>query len=364
MSDFEQNGGETADGPDETTLLASTYLDGEATTDERALVETSPDALDAVREFEQVRTVLGATAPNAALSEREGHLAAALDVWDRMSDLERAGEVTPSDGIDAAAGAAVSTPISDARRTRERKRRPGGMTIPQWALGAAAGLVVIAGVGAVLLGVVNGDETDSSEIAVEQVAEDPASEVDALEAAEAAEVAGENVGADAQPIETNLSDDAAVADDRDDATVAADSDGLFAEEESAGEPDSAASNEAPADAPGSEQPAPAPEFPLIEIESAEDLAVYGSLVVPAIETAETAERDVDLEPVDGTCEAELGLEELLEPVLYQGVEVGVGIDLGNRVVYAYDRDDCSVVESVGLPTDTRGDDDVLTTTQP
>lgn len=361
MSDFEQNGGDTADGPDETTLLASAYLDGEATTDERALVETSPDALDAVRELEQLRTVLGATAPNAALSEREGHLAAALDVWDRMSDLERAGEVTPSDGIDAAAGAAVSTPISDARRTRERARRPGGMTIPQWALGAAAGLVVIAGVGAVLLGVVNGDETDSDEVAVEQVAEDPASEVDALEAAEAAEVAGENVGADARPVETDLSDDAAVADDRDATTTG---DGLFAEEEAAGESDLAASNEAADDAPGSEQPAPAPEFPLIEIESAEDLAVYGGLAVPAIEAGETDQRDVDFEPVDGTCEAELGLEELLEPVIYQGVEVGVGVDLGNRVVYAYDRDDCGIVESVALPTDTRGGDDSPNATQP
>ncbi len=350
MSDFEQNGDGSDGGADDLALLASLYVDGEATSDERALVETSPEALDAVRQLEQVRTVLGATAPEAPVSEREGHLAAALDVWERMSDLERAGEVTPSEGIDAAAAAAVSTPISDARRTRERKRRPGGMTIPQWTLGAAAGLVVIAGVGAVLLGVVNSDDADTSEVAVEEVAEDPTSEVDALEAAEAAEVAGEDVGADGIPVETNLSDDAAVADDRD---------GLFAEEEASADADIASSGEAAGDAPGSEQPAPAPEFDLIEIETADDLGVYGSLAVPAIDAGPVDDRDIDFEPVDGTCEDELGLEELLEPVIYQGVEVGVGVDLGNRVVFAYDRDGCDVVETVALPTDERS-----ATTQP
>ena len=116
MSDFEQNG----DDPDDTTLLASLYLDGEATPDERALVETSPETLDAVDAVRARPTVLGATAPAASLSEREGHLAAALDVWERMSDLERSGEVTPSDGIDAAAAAAVTTPLSDAASQAQR----------------------------------------------------------------------------------------------------------------------------------------------------------------------------------------------------------------------------------------------------
>ena len=60
---------------------------------------------------------------------------------------------------------------------------------------------MIAGVGVVLLGVLRDDGTDTTELAVESVAEDPATEVDALEAAEAAEVPGENVGADESPIE-------------------------------------------------------------------------------------------------------------------------------------------------------------------
>ena len=354
MNDDEQNGSD----PDDTTLLASAYLDDEASQDERALVETSPEALDAVAGFENVRTVLGATAPEASLSERESHLSAALDVWARMSDLERAGEATPSDGIDAAAGAAVTTPLSDARRNRgERRKRSGAMSMPQWALSAAAGLVVIAGIGAVVLGIVGEDSADTSEVAVEQIADDPATEFDALEAAEAAEVAGENVGETVVPVETDLSN------------VAAEPGGLFEEEggpfEEAGgaDTDAASSAEAANDAPGSEQPAPAPEISEIEIETADDLAVYGSLAVPALGEAPAEQRDVDFEPVAGTCDAELGLEERLEPVIYQGVEVGVGVDLANSVVYAYDLDNCSVVESVALPTDTREFNDVTADTQ-
>ena len=149
MSDFEHHGND----PDDTTLLASAYLDDEATPDERALVETSPEALAVVADFGNVRTVLGATAPEASLSEREGHLATALDVWGRMSALERSGEVTPSDGLDAAAAAAVMTPLDGTRRGRpDRPTRAGAVSMPQWVLGAAAALVMIAGIGAVVLG--------------------------------------------------------------------------------------------------------------------------------------------------------------------------------------------------------------------
>ncbi len=351
MSDFEQNGSD----PDDTTLLASAYLDDEATADERALVETSPEALAAVTEFGTVRTVLGATAPEASLSEREAHLAAALGVWERMSDLERAGEATPSDGVDAAAAAAVTTPLNDARRNRsDRRKRSGAGAVPQWALGAAAALVMVAGVGAVVLGILREEPSDTSEVAVEAVPEDPASEVGALEAAEAAEVAGENVGADAIPVETNLSDEAA------------ESGGLFDEASddlaaSAEASDAAAVEE---DAPGPEQPAPPPEIAGVELENTDDLAAYGSLAVPAFDTGSADSRDVDFEPVPGTCDAELGLEERLEPAIYQGREVGVGVDLGNRVVYAYDRDDCAVVATAGLPTDAREVGELPAGTQP
>ena len=346
MSDFEQHG----DDDDDTSVLASAYLDDEATPDERALVETSPQALDAVAGFGDVRAVLGATAPEASLSERESHLSTALDVWARMSDLERAGEATPADGVDAAAAAAVTTPLSDTRRNRgDRRKRSGAMSMPQWALGAAAALVMVAGVGAVVLGLLREDSVDPIDVAAEQIAEDPATEVDALEADEAAEVAGENTNNGDIPVESNLSEDAA------------EPGGLFPEE---GGVVDAASSEQADDAPGSDQPAPAPEIPEIEIETPEDLAVYGSLAVPALGQVPADQADIDFEQVRGTCDAELGLEERLEPVVYQGIEVGVGVDLVNSVVYAYDRDDCSVVESVALPADIREFDDITTDTQP
>ena len=153
---------DTDDQIHENSLLASAYLDGEATPDERALVETSPDTLAEVDALSQVRTVLAATAPTASLSEREAHLSNALDVWERMSDLERSGEATPADGVDAAAAAALITPMSTsegrrARGGRSKGRRSGGSGASQWLLGAAATLVVVAGGAAVVRGILDED---------------------------------------------------------------------------------------------------------------------------------------------------------------------------------------------------------------
>ena len=53
------------------------------------------------------------------------------------------------------------------------------------------------------------------------------------------------------------------------------------------------------------------------------------------------EVDDEFEPPFGTCAAELGIERELEPVIYQGVDVGVGVDLQNSLVYAYTVDDCA-----------------------
>ena len=96
----------TPDEVSELTALASAYLDGDTTPEERAQVESSDELLAEVESLRQVRAVLGATTEPPPISIREAHLAAALDVWDRMSDMEQSGEVTPSAGMDAAAGAA------------------------------------------------------------------------------------------------------------------------------------------------------------------------------------------------------------------------------------------------------------------
>ncbi len=333
----------------ENSLLASAYLDGQATADERALVETSPDTLAEVQALSQVREVLAATAPLASLSEREAHLAGALDVWERMSDLERSGEATPASGVDAAAAAALSTPTSTSqgrrsRGSRGRNRRSGSLGASQWLLGAAAALVIVAGAAAVFRGVLT-EDTGSNDAAPALDAADGA-ELSEVEANEAAEVQGENVGGDFVPNATDLSDDVATDPD---------AGGLFPADD-AMDNSTAMDESAPADATGAaEQPAPAPEIGRVELFTPEDLADYGSLVVGQIVGGPARTSDIDNEPPGGSCEAEFGIEELLEPARYQGADVFVGVDFDDGVVYAYtggtlDEPDCTLVESVALPS--------------
>ena len=327
----------------ENSLLASAYLDGEATADERALVETSAEALAEVDALSQVRTVLAATAPTSSLSEREAHLAGALDVWERMSDLERSGEATPASGVDGAAGAAVLTPTStsEGRRVRGGRRaarRAGSIGASQWLLGAAATLVVVAGGAAVVRGIL-AEDAATNDVAFEQ--SDEGAVLSDVEANEAAEVAGDNVGSDGV-LDPDVIEGQAQANPDEDG-------GLFAEEE-AREADSAAAADAPEDAAvAAEQPAPAPEIDRVELESPEDLADYGSLVIPTVTGVGPAvTSDIDFEAPGESCEADFGIQERLEPARYQGEDVFVGVDLVNDIVYAY-TEDCTLVESVSLP---------------
>jgi len=316
----------------ESSLLASVYVDGATSSDERALVETSTETLAEAAELSDVRSVLGATAPLAPLSARESHLAAALDVWERMTDLERAGDATPSDGLAAAAAAAVSTPATGSRRVRdERRRHVAGLNRQQWLLGAAATLMVVVGAGIVATGVVTeNDDDDTDDIALEQPAE--ATELSELEAAEAAEVNGENVGVDVAPVESDLSDEAAEP-------------GRSLDEDSA---DPSIADE---ELPGEEQPPPPPEKATLEILDAEELAIYASLAIPSLEATNQANADLEFEAPFGSCEAQLGIDEEVEPVIYEGVEVVVGVDLDNSLVIAYTPGDCDVVETTALRSD-------------
>lgn len=336
---------DTDDQIPESTLLASAYLDGEATADERALVETSPGTLDEVEALSQVRTVLSATAPTASLSEREANLAGALDVWERMTDLERSGEATPSAGVDAAAAAAVLTPTSTSEGRRARGDRSGRRTrsigASQWFLGAAATLVVVAGAAAVVRGILDEDPA-SNDAAVEQSADDSA-ELSELEANEAAEVNGEDVGSDVVPADEEFADIADEAQANPEAAEAAEG-GLF-EEEAMEEADSASDD---GEAAPAEQPAPAAEIDRVELETTEDLADYGSLVVIGFEGGPLTTVDDEFEPPFNSCEAEFGIERLQAPARYQGNDVLVGVDLDGNVVFAY-TEDCVLVASAPLP---------------
>jgi len=341
---------DTDDQIHESSLLASAYLDGVATVDERALVETSPETLADVDAFSQVRDVLSATAPTSSLSEREAHLAGALDVWERMSDLERSGELTPAAGVDAAAAAALITPTSTSEGRRNRGERGSGnrsFGASQWFLGAAATLVVVAGAAAVFRGVLDNDR-DNNDVAVEQAA-DEGVELSEVEANEATEVAGGNVGEDVAP-------DPAIIEDEAQPNPESDEGGLFPEAVESDEFAEESADDAAESGPA-EQPAPSPEIDLVDLETLEDLADYGSLleIRAAIPGGPVITVDRDFEAPGESCEAEFGIEDQLEPVRYQGENVFVGVDLDDGVVYAYTEDEidgCTLVASTPLPPPT------------
>ena len=68
---------------DDLILLASAYLDGDVTADERARVESDPELLGEVERLRSVRIMLGAVEPSS-ISVREQHLATALGAWDTV----------------------------------------------------------------------------------------------------------------------------------------------------------------------------------------------------------------------------------------------------------------------------------------
>jgi hypothetical protein len=366
----------TTDNDSDHTLLASVYLDGEASPDQRALVETSPESLAEVDELGNVRMVLAATAPEASLSEREGHLAGALDVWERMSDNERLGNVMSAGGVDAAAAAALSTPTSSSnarrRRAAKRSKNNGGFGGSQWFLSAAAALVVVAGGAAIVRGILD-QEPENNDVAIESLQADASSELATVEENEAAEVNDENVGNDgllpADQIEGEV-----FAQESNNAET-----GLFAEEQAQPEgeqelpedaqpegervgvdPTAAASDEAlsvhdsvPLEA---QQPPPAAEQELTPLVTVEDLADFGSLSVFSVTGQDSDIADVDYEPPAGSCEAQLGIEKKAGFAEYQDQPVQVGVDLdAPRTVFAY-TDDCVMVASAPLPDGERSAD--------
>ncbi len=145
---------------DDLTILASAYLDGQATAPERAQVEGDAELLAEVERLRRVRSVLGSPddASSAPISTRERHLAAALDAWDRLPATELGSDATPigADQAGAAGGASITAPIP--LREQRAKRRPVNTRL----LTAAAAVVVLAGAGLVVRGALETSETDQS----------------------------------------------------------------------------------------------------------------------------------------------------------------------------------------------------------
>lgn len=329
---------------DQLGTLASAYLDGEASPDEVARVETDVDALAAVDRLRQIRALVADVEP-AAISRREAHLSAALDAWDRLPDTERDG--TPRSiaaaGVDPITAAAVSSMSAPRRSGRGRQRtRSNG-----WIMAAAAGLVVLLA-GGLTLRSLTGDDTDDSSTAVETD----------QDAATAEPEDGESSLAAIEELTTDpsLEPSADIADTDTEADVVVD--------------------------------APPPEDGLEELENPEQLAIYasdalddnGEVLLP--DTAPATERELDdassagsaeeasdadapadadtpaADSAESAAEAQAapaefplcnGADYIVGPALYDGLQVVVAIDVGRDRALAYRADDCAMVAQVQLP---------------
>jgi hypothetical protein len=294
---------------EELILLASAYLDGDVTVDERALVETDPALLAEVERLRAVRALLADTEP-PRISVRESHLAAAFDVWDRLPDAERAGrgrDATPTDRAAAAGAASVMAPAS----LRDR-RRP---TTTRWLTGAAAALVlVLAGGLVVQLTGAGGSDDDSS----------TAGSADS-----------------AEPAQTSSDAAASLATEDDAAEEGADG----AVPESAG--DAAADEDVGLDTDVDAPPPPREDEALQQLFTPQDLAdfaapAFGAPQAPDVPAATSAPVEPDLAPSAIGMELPLCLSAdiVVGPALYGDTLVVVGIDEGNSLALAYVGDGC------------------------
>jgi hypothetical protein len=303
---------------DDLLLLASAYLDGDVTDDERARVEADARLLAEVRHLREVRALVGDLEPSS-ISRREEHLAAALAAWDRLPESERTGamrDATPlalqrGAGAAAVAGAAsvtAPTPLAGRRRTNLNRR----------VLAAAAAVVVVLGGGLVVQNASRGGDDRGDDLAVSGEATTESADAMAAEPESALFDAADDGGAD-------------VADD-----------------ESAGTRVDTATNE----------PAPPGERVLDRLETPDDLALFASVAVgaprsPDVPAATSAPVDDQLTETQAEILAAelplcLGADFVVGPALYQGREVIVGVDEGRNLALAY-RADCREVARAPLP---------------
>jgi hypothetical protein len=307
---------------DDLTLLASAYLDGDVTADERARVENDTEALAEVDRLRSARALLGDVEPQA-ISVREAQLAAALDVWDRLPERERSGarrDVTPA-GIDAAAVAGAAsvtapTPLSSRRRSARG-------TSTRWLTGAAAALVlVLAGGVALQLSSTGADETSNDE-----TSSDGADVRSATAGAESA---------DSDPADSDAPAPAAEAtESADEATL---------------ELDTGIDNAAP----------PGENVGVDQLDDLTDLADFAAAAAGApvspdeLPAATSATGGEDLSEAETfLAEAEfprcLGVDIIVGPAVYRDVPVVVGIDESRNLAIAYRAATCAEVARAQLP---------------
>lgn len=217
---------------DELDLIASAYVDGEATPEEVALVERDPDLAARVELFRQVQ-VNEPTIPPSGLADHQ--LAAAVAEFETIMAVG-----SPTETVDAREAAvsqqAAPNSVIDLRERAARRaeqessgqgRSPARSTtraFPSW-LGAAAAVVVIAGGAVWAVGRAGSGQND--EAALEASAGDDTSADDAADTSEAAlETADADVDAAsaAESIQAEAMEDDAMEESAEEADLASDDD--------------------------------------------------------------------------------------------------------------------------------------------
>ncbi|MEM9748383.1 MAG: hypothetical protein AAF945_16945 [Actinomycetota bacterium] len=289
----------------ELTELASAYLDGAADATEIARVEADAELLAEVERLRIVRALVSTSTEEASLSIRESHLAAALDVFDRMSPAERSGEAIPAAGLDDAAAAAITTPTPLGARRSGSAPRP----IGQWLLGTAAALLLVVGGLAVFRATQGAD--DDSDLAVEspegaEEADDSADELAEIELP--LNVDGDDAadGDDRALLETDDSDTDDSGDAEDDFAVSANA----AEDEAM---------EAMDDEEAMDEEESADEGAMDEEEASDD----GGVAAPESDAGDDGGDDGGVQPSPGP--------EIDLPILFDEIDLG---DFGAQATYA------------------------------
>ncbi len=303
---------------DDLTLLASAYLDGDVTDDERALVDGDAELRAEVDRLRAVRALLADVEP-PPISQREVQLATALEAWERLPETERTGvrrDATPS-GIDAAAvagAASVTAPTPSNIRRRSTSTR--------WLTGAAAALVLVLAGGVALQLTTNGDDDSDASTDVTDA------DSDTLEAA------GSRASGD---------------DEADDPTAEAQAPTAEATQPSSEELDTGVAD----------PPPPPDDGGLVQLRNLVDLsdfaaAALGAPVAPDVPAATSAAGDTGPSDAESFLDEDplprcLGVDTIVGPAIYGDVAVVVGIDESRNLAIAYQAATCGEVARVRLP---------------
>jgi hypothetical protein len=283
---------------DDLTSLASAYLDGDVTADERARVEADQALLAEVERLRYVQVLLSSTEP-PSISVRETLLANALAAWDRVPTT--------------ATTTTTPTSLADRRRTNTNRRL----------MGVAAAIVLVLAGGIVL-------QTVSSDTADDSASRSAGDATDQPEVAALSETTAEATTATAE-VPPSAPPPAV------DATL----------------PEGAELDTGINDA------APPAETELEQLSTPEELGIFASDAVgapqdpdvPAATSASVDDRltDSQLTILEAQWPLSLGADYVVGPALYLSVEVVVAVDESRELALAYEAANCREVARARLP---------------